>query len=283
MSNSSLVSYTKLSPNYNPRNHAIDKITIHHMAGNMSVERLGELWANTGREASSNYGIGSDGRVGMYVEEKNRSWCSSSGPNDHRAVTIEVANDGGEPDWHVSDKALATLVDLCTDICRRNGIYRLNFTGDASGNLTQHNYFTATACPGPYLKSKFQWIADEVNRRLDTEYPRPQPTPGGTYTVQPGDSWWRIAEQQLGSGSRMGELLTANGATTATVIHPGQIIKLPGGESTPRNYTVRPGDSWWKIADEQLGSGARMNELAAINGMTVNSTIHPGQVIKLPN
>ena len=168
MSNSPLVSYTKISPNSNnPRNKPITKITIHHMAGNLSIESCGNIFAKASRNASSNYGIGSDGRIGMYVEEKNRSWCSSSAANDNQAITIEVANDGGAPNWHVSDKALASLIDLCTDICRRNGIARLNFTGDASGNLTQHNYFAATACPGPYLKSKFQYIADEVNKRLN--------------------------------------------------------------------------------------------------------------------
>ena len=167
MSNSPLVSYTKISPNSNnPRNKPIAKITIHHMAGNLSIESCGNIFAKASRKASSNYGIGSDGRIGMYVEEKNRSWCSSSAANDNQAITIEVANDGGAPNWHVSDKALASLIDLCTDICKRNGIVRLNFTGDASGNLTQHNYFAATACPGPYLKSKFQYIANEVNKRL---------------------------------------------------------------------------------------------------------------------
>ena len=168
MGNSSMVDYTRISPNSsNPRNKPITKITIHHMAGNLSVETCGNVFAPASRQASSNYGVGSDGRVGMYVEERNRSWCSSSAANDNQAVTIEVANNGGEPNWPVSDKALAKTIDLCTDICKRNGIPRLNFTGDATGNLTQHNYFSATACPGPYLKSKFPYIADEVNKRLD--------------------------------------------------------------------------------------------------------------------
>lgn len=167
MSNSKLVNYTRLSPNCNkPRNHRIDKITIHHMAGNLTVEQCGAVFAPTSRQASSNYGIGSDGRVGMYVEECNRSWCSSNAENDHRAVTIEVANDGGAPDWHVSDKALSKLIELCSDICKRNGISKLNYTGDKSGNLTMHKWFAATGCPGPYLESKFAYIAEQVNKRL---------------------------------------------------------------------------------------------------------------------
>ena len=88
MSNSKLVNYTRLSPNCNkPRNHKIDKITIHHMAGNLTVEQCGAVFAPTSRQASSNYGIGSDGRVGLYVDEANRSWCSSNAANDHRAIT----------------------------------------------------------------------------------------------------------------------------------------------------------------------------------------------------
>lgn len=165
--NSPLVDYTRLSPNYTDRaGTPIKKITIHHMAGNCSVETCGNIFANPGRKASANYGIGTDGRVGLYVEEKNRAWTSSNRDNDMQAVTMEVANDSGAPNWHVSDIALAKCIDLCVDICKRNGIKQLNYTGDASGNLTMHCYFAPTACPGPYMKSKFQYIADSVNARL---------------------------------------------------------------------------------------------------------------------
>jgi hypothetical protein len=136
------------------------------MAGNLSIERCGDIFASPTRQGSSNYGIGTDGRIGMYVEEKNRAWTSSNASNDNMAVTIEVANDVVGGNWHVSDKALASLIDLCTDICKRNGIKKLNFTGDKNGNLTMHKYFAATACPGAYLESKFPYIADEVNKRL---------------------------------------------------------------------------------------------------------------------
>ena len=170
MSNSPLVDFTLISPNStNPRNKKISKITIHHMAGNATIEQCGKVFQPKSRQASSNYGVGTDGRVGMYVEEKNRSWASSSPENDHMAVTIEVANDVGGGNWHVSDKALAKTIDLCVDICERNGIKELKFTGDKTGNLTMHKYFAATACPGAYLESKFPYIADEVNKRLKTK------------------------------------------------------------------------------------------------------------------
>lgn len=167
MSNSKLVSYTKLSPNCNkPKKSKIKKITIHHMAGDMTIENCLNMFANPLRKGSCNYAIGSDGRIGLGVEETNRSWCSSSPENDHQAVTIEVANDQSGGNWHVSDKALASLINLCVDICKRNDIAELVYTGDKSGNLTRHNMFSATACPGPYLQSKFPYIASEVNKRL---------------------------------------------------------------------------------------------------------------------
>lgn len=168
MSNSPLVDYTKISPNStNPRNASIKKITIHHMAGNLTVEECGKQFASAARKASSNYGIGSDGRVGMYVEEKNRAWSSANKDNDEQAVTIEVANDEIGGNWHVSDAALAKLIELCADICKRNGIKKLDFTGNKKGNLTMHKWFVATTCPGPYLASKFPYIADEVNKILE--------------------------------------------------------------------------------------------------------------------
>lgn len=170
MSRSELVDYIKISPNStNPRNHKIDSIVIHHMAGNLSVESCGAVFAQASRQASSNYGIGSDGRVGLYVEEKNRSWCSSNRDVDQKSITIEVANceTGGE--WPVSEKAYAKLIDLCVDICKRNGIPKLNFTGDRSGNLLMHKYYAATQCPGPYLEKRFPDIAQKVNERLGAE------------------------------------------------------------------------------------------------------------------
>ena len=198
MSNSSLVSYTRISPNSNnPRNHKIDRITIHHMAGNLTIEACGAGFADPNRQASSNYGVGTDGRIGLYVDEANRSWCSSSRENDHRAITIEVANDSREPDWHVSDKALESTIALCVDICQRNGIPKLNFTGDVSGNLTMHKWFASTQCPGPYLESKFPYIAAEVNKRLAVnEQP---PASDDLYRVQVGAySKKGNAENQLG-------------------------------------------------------------------------------------
>ena len=167
MSNSKLVSYTKLSPNYSVINNKKNKkITIHHMAGNLTVETCGNVFASSSRQASSNYGIGTDGRIALYVEEHHRAWTSSNAENDNQAVTIEVANDEIGGNWHVSDKAMESLINLCVDICKRNGIDKLVWTGDKNGNLTCHYMFKATSCPGAYLKSKMAWIAAEVNKRL---------------------------------------------------------------------------------------------------------------------
>lgn len=175
MSNSSLISYTKLSPNCNkPRNHKIDTITIHCMAGNMTVESCGAMFAQSSRQASSNYGIGTDGRIALYVDEANRSWCSSSSSNDHRAVTIEVANTSASAPYPVSDKAYAALIDLVTDICKRNGIEKLVWSTSKSDrvnhlngcNMTVHRDYANKSCPGDYLYSRHAAIAEAVNARL---------------------------------------------------------------------------------------------------------------------
>lgn len=173
MSNSPLVSYTKISPNKtSPRNHKIDTITIHCVVGQLSVESLGAGFTAESRQASSNYGVGTDGRIGMYVEEKDRSWCSSNRANDHRAITIEVASDSKYP-YAVNDKAYAGLIDLLVDICQRNGIEKLLWQNDKSligqvdkQNMTLHRWFANTECPGEYLYSKHEQIAAEVNARL---------------------------------------------------------------------------------------------------------------------
>ena len=173
MSNSSLIDYTKISPNKtSPRNHVIDTITIHCVVGQCSVETLGNIFSPTSRKASSNYGIGPDGRIGMYVEEKDRSWCSSSSSNDNRAITIECASDTTYP-YAINDKVYESLINLCTDICKRNNIKELKWKADKSligqpdkQNMTVHRWFAATACPGDYIYNRLGDIADKVNAKL---------------------------------------------------------------------------------------------------------------------
>ena len=168
MSNSSLVSYTKLSPNCTKRTAKITKITIHHMAVvNGSLEGVGNHFAQSSTKASSNYGIDSNGKVALYVDESNRAWTSSNSANDNAAVTIEVANSTGAPNWEISAAAYKSLITLCVDICKRNNIEKLNYTGNRNGNLTMHKWFANTNCPGPYLEGKFAQIAAEVNAELE--------------------------------------------------------------------------------------------------------------------
>ena len=179
MSNSPLINYTKISPNKtSPRNHEIDTITIHCVVGQCSVETIGNVFAPTSRQASSNYGIGPDGRIGMYVEEKDRSWCSSNSANDHRAITIECASDTTHP-YAINDTVYNSLINLCVDICKRNNIKQLKWKADKSligqptkQNLTVHRWFSNTACPGDYIYSRLGSIADEVNAKLDSSSPQ---------------------------------------------------------------------------------------------------------------
>lgn len=173
MGNSPLVSYTKISPNKTtPRTHKIDTITIHCVVGQVTVESLGNVFATPNRKASSNYGVGKDGRIGMYVEEKDRSWCSSNSANDDRAITIEVASDTKHP-YAVTDPAYKGLIDLLVDICQRNDIKELKWKADKSligkpeeQNMTVHRWFANKSCPGDYLYERHGQIVKEVNERL---------------------------------------------------------------------------------------------------------------------
>ena len=173
--NSPLVQYTKLSPNHSGlRNHAIDTITIHCVVGQCYIETLGSIFADSSREASSNYGIGYDGKIGLFVEEKNRSWCSSSSSNDNRAVTIEVASDTYEP-YRVNTAAYESLIKLVADICKRNNIKELKWKADPSligqvdkQNMTVHRWFANKSCPGTYLYERHYDIAKRVNALLGT-------------------------------------------------------------------------------------------------------------------
>lgn len=175
MSNSPLVSYTRISPNRTvPRTHKIDTITIHCTAGQSTAVGLGKIFAPPARRASCNYGIGYDGSIALICPESDRSWCSSSPPNDHRAITIEVSSEAVHP-YKVTDAAYKALLNLLVDICRRNGIKKLVWSNSKSDrinhrngcNMTVHRDYANKACPGEYLYNLHPQIAAEVNRRLD--------------------------------------------------------------------------------------------------------------------
>lgn len=195
-SNSSLVTYTKLSPNHSgARTHAIDRITPHCVVGQCTAEGLGEWFSKQSTQASSNYGIDRDGRVGLYVEEKNRSWCSSSAANDQRAVTIECASDTKEP-YVFRDVVYEKLVVLCVDICRRNGKTKLLWLGNRERMLsyepkpeemvlTVHRWFAKKSCPGEWMFSRMGELAEKVTRELSETVDR---EPGVSEGVATGKS-----------------------------------------------------------------------------------------------
>lgn len=211
-SNSPLVSYTRLSPNHSgQRTHAIDRITPHCVVGQASVEGLGNVFAQTSRQASCQYGIGADGRIGMYCEEKNRSWCSSSGPNDQRAVTIECASDAKAP-YAFKDIVYNKLIDLCVDICKRNGKNVLLWFGDKNKTLnyepksnemvlTVHRWFASKSCPGDWMYARMGDLAEKVTKRLSGSSvtpvnPSQTPATQELYMVRKS---WADAQSQLGA------------------------------------------------------------------------------------
>lgn len=246
MSNSSLISYTKLSPNHSgKRTKKIDTVTIHCMAGQLSAESCGALFAKSSRRASSNYGIGPDGRIALYVDEGNRSWCTSSNANDQRAVTIEVASDATHP-YAVRDKAYDALLDLVTDICKRNGIKKLAWSTNKNTrvnhlngcNMTVHRDYAAKACPGDYLYNLQDEIAAEVNRRLGTS--------GSTGTaaadIKVGDVVEFTGSKHYVSATATSASSCKPGKAKVTAIakgkaHPYHLIAVSGGGSTVYGWT----------------------------------------------
>lgn len=168
--NSPLAEMTSISPNRtSPRTQPISKITIHHWAGTGTLQTFKNIVMNPSREMSANYAIDTYGHIGLFCPEGDRSWCSSSPWNDHRSVTIEVANSayGDASGWPVSDASYKALIKLCVDICKRNGIKKLEFTGDRNGSLTYHYMFASTICAGPWIKARTADICNQVNAQLN--------------------------------------------------------------------------------------------------------------------
>lgn len=224
MSNSSLISYTRFSPNHSgKRNHNIDRITPHCVVGQLSVESLGSVFAPTSRQASSNYGIGYDGRIALYVDESNRSWCSSSASNDNRAVTIECASDLSEP-FYMNDKVINSLIELCVDICRRNGKNKLIWFGDKNKSLnynpssnemvfTVHRWFANKSCPGNYLYNRLGEIANTVTKKLggSAYTPNISSSSGGSSNLSITEVAKEVIQGKWGNGNDRKNNLERNG------------------------------------------------------------------------
>lgn len=195
--NSSLANKGILSPNYSTRKSPITKFTPHHTAVVASAEAIAKGFLKPERKASANYIIGNDGEIICCVPEEFRAWTSGNADNDHQAITIEVCNETGAPDWKVSDAALEALINLGVDVCRRYNLPGFNWTGDKNGTLTIHKMFQATACPGPYLEGKMPYIAEEITRRLNSN-------------KEAEDMWYKVQvgafRNEVGAKSLLAEL-----------------------------------------------------------------------------
>ena len=225
--NSSMVAYTKLSPNHSgQRTHSIDRITPHCVVGQCTAEGLGDWFAKSSTQASSNYGIDKDGRVGLYVEEKNRSWCSSSNANDQRAITIECASDTTEP-YAFRDVVYQTLIKLCIDICKRNGKNKLIWFGDKdktlnyspkSGEmiLTVHRWFANKSCPGNWMYARMGDLASKVTAALGGEVESEKPADDSQKI-----KWYRVRKTWAGSKTQKGAYKILNNAKKCADQNPG--------------------------------------------------------------
>ncbi len=228
--NSSMVAYTKLSPNNSgQRTHSIDRITPHCVVGQCTAEGLGDWFAKSSTQASSNYGIDKDGRVGMYVEEKNRSWCSSSNANDQRAITIECASDTSEP-YAFKDVVYQTLIKLCVDICKRNGKNKLLWLGDKdktlsyepkSGEmiLTVHRWFANKSCPGNWMYARMGDLAEKVTAALGGNADSTTNTPTTQTSVL-----YRVRKTWADSKSQKGAFKILENAKKCADANPGYSV-----------------------------------------------------------
>ena len=287
MSNSKLVTVTQISPNKNsPRNHAIDRITIHCFVGQVTAKRGCEVFQPTSKQASCNYVVGYDGSIGLCVSESDRSWCSSNSGNDHRAVTIETASETVHP-YKVTDKAYNALLDLVADICKRNGKTKILWFGDKNKTLaytpkanemvmTVHRWFANKACPGDYLYNLHGDIAAEVNRRLsggvsgegnETTTPNTQkPATDGTgATVEPYLVRVTISDLYIrkGPGTNYGK----NG-----FIKPGvyTIVAESNGTGASKWGKLKSGAGWISL-DYATKTGTSSS--TASKAVTVGSTV----------
>ncbi len=312
--NSKMVVYTKLSPNHSgQRTHAIDRITPHCVVGQCSVETLGNIFYPTFRQASSNYGIGTDGRVAMYVEEKNRSWCSSSNANDQRAITIECASDTTEP-YAMNNKVYETLVKLCTDICRRNGKKKLLWLEDKTKTLnynpkpdemvlTVHRWFANKSCPGNWLYARLGDLASKVTAALGGDTKPTEPAkPTVSAAIKAGDlvkitgakyyggktipSWVKAKNWFVHSVSGDRAVINKSEDGKNAIMSPVKVSDLALVTAKPaetyRVHTVVHGDTLWTIAQKYLGKGNRYTEIVKLNALKSN-VIYSGMKLKIPN
>lgn len=290
--NSPLVAYTKLSPNHSgQRTHSIDRITPHCVVGQLSAESICGCFTSTDRQASCNYGIGTDGRVSLCVEEKNRSWCSSSRENDQRAITIECASDTSAP-YAMNSKVYDSLVKLCTDICQRNGKKKLLWLGDKTKTLnytpqsdemvlTVHRWFANKSCPGDWLYSRLGDLASKVTAALGSTSTTTTPSTGTETKVL-----YRVRKTWADAKSQKGAYKILANAQKCADANPGYSVFDSNGTLVyPVSYqvhTVVHGDTLWKIAAQYLGDGSRYKEIVSLNGLTSN-VIYSGMKLKIPN
>lgn len=211
----------------------INKVTIHHQAGAASPQRLAQMF-NGDRQASSNYGISNDGVISQMVREADRAWTSGSSWNDGQAVTIEVANCSGAPDWKIGDKAWQAMIDLCADICVRNGIVP-SYDGTINATFTEHRMFQATACPGPYIHDRMKEIVRQVKAKMSgmTPDPKPQPAEDVMYKVMGG------AFSKKASATRQANNIEKKTGVKCAVIEEGNLFKVQCGAFKNKENAVR--------------------------------------------
>lgn len=279
MSNSPLVSHTRISPNRTVgRNNSVDTITPHCVVGQCAVETLGDIFADPDKEASSNYGIGYDGKIGMYCEEKDRSWCTSSSSNDNRAITIECASDAYHP-YAFKDVVYNKLIELCVDICKRYNKTKLLWLGDKSKTLnykpasnemllTVHRWFENKSCPGDWMYARMGDLASKVTAQLSTkepEKPEEQEVKKQLYRVRKN---WNDTKSQIGAYANLN-----NAKAACDKAGNGYFVFDENGNVIyPASTSLNVGDTI------KLSTGAKYTTGQTIPNWVINSTLYAREI-----
>lgn len=288
----------------NPRTERVIKITPHHMACKMLADDCARMHRDTSMQCSANYYIGYDGTICAGVDEDRRAWTSTSKWNDHRAITIEVSNDSGAPEWHIPDAAYNALVRLCADICSRYDIDP-HYNGTTNGSITYHMMYASTSCPGPYLLNKIQTgtFERDIKKAMSSNASEPEPVPDELYRVQIGaykirenadtmmetiidngfeaymvrvDSLYKVqcgAFRQKDNAEKLKSKLEDVGFTAFITTKTGT------GVQTAKFYTVEEGDTLGEIA---ANTGTSVEAIVSANSIKNPDMIYVGQKIRIP-
>lgn len=221
--------------------HRVERVILHHMAGWFRTS-VNFMKSRNSRGSCSTYAVG-DGQMICLIDEDFRP-SSTGWQNDQNAITFEIANSQIGGNWPVDERSLEIVACTIADISIRHGWDDIR----KGIEVRWHSQFSQTACPGPFVLSRIDWIvarAKQVRAEL-LGGSAPKPTPSGsTYTVVKGDTLSGIGGK---TGVAWKSIASANGISAPYVIRPGQKLTIPGGSTPAPTPTPAPSQDLTAVA-----------------------------------